>query len=590
MRFLVTGATGLIGRRLVIDRLERGDQVVVVSRDPGRAEQLFAAGVNPNVSVVAGEPGAPGPWQTVIDGCDVVVHLAGASIAHHRWTDEYKTLIQRSRVESTYQVVRAIREAEARPSVLISASTIGYYGETADELVSESAAPGTGFLADVAVAWEEQAMRAAEYGTRAICLRLGHVIDVRGGALGALAGGSPSAGRSYVSWIHWRDVIGIVDFLLAQPEAIGAYNATAPTAVPRRDLAKAVGKSSVVRAPSVTVRAAYSDCRVTPRRLVELGYQFLYEGIEEAVRAELDEAQSKGDATKQPVATTSSQRTPDERIALVAVDVDDTLLRSDGRLAEGVVKACRLASSGDCVVVLATSRPPRAVRSILEALDLVSPVIVYNGAAIWNPVDDKPQHHEPLDGELTRRIVRDARAESPDVLVGLELLDRWCTDRVDVELAAETGLVIEPDDIGPLEPHFKQPVTKLELAGSPEMLTPVLEMLKATYWRERDVAVFTPHARVIQVTHPLVDKGIALQRIANRMGVGKSQVMAIGASDNDLGMLEWAGFSVVVSNACPAALALADHVVPSNDEHGVARALHRFVLSPEQRSGTLGGA
>jgi Cof subfamily protein (haloacid dehalogenase superfamily) len=273
------------------------------------------------------------------------------------------------------------------------------------------------------------------------------------------------------------------------------------------------------------------------------------------------------------------RRSPEKPIKLLAIDIDGTLLRSDASLPQGVIQACRAAVRAGCVVVLATARPPRGTRTLLQALDITSPSINYNGAVIWNPVEDKPQYHEPLSGEIARQIVEEARTLYPDVMVAIEVLDHWHTDRVDERWLITDGQGARPDFLGPLDDVLSQPVTKVNLMGEPDMLRPILEAITERWWKPRQVSVFLTDPTLIQITHPLVDKGIALQRIARKMNLQREEVMAIGDASNDMGMIEWAGFGVAVANAYPAVREMADAVVPSNDELGVARAIQRFVLA-----------
>lgn len=164
MRLFITGATGLIGRRLVLDRLERGDQVTLLSRDAERARRLFAADANRNITVVAGNVAAPGDWQQGVAGCDAVIHLAGAGLADHRWTSAYKKTIVSSRIDSTHQIVSAIEALPParRPRILISGSAIGIYGDTGDRETDESSPPGLSgnWLVQICQQWEQQALRA----------------------------------------------------------------------------------------------------------------------------------------------------------------------------------------------------------------------------------------------------------------------------------------------------------------------------------------------------------------------------------------------------------------------------------------------
>jgi Cof subfamily protein (haloacid dehalogenase superfamily) len=264
-------------------------------------------------------------------------------------------------------------------------------------------------------------------------------------------------------------------------------------------------------------------------------------------------------------------------VKLVAVSVDGTLLRSDGRLPQSVVHACREAEGEGAVIVLATARPPRSTRSLLEALDLGGPTINYNGAVIWNPREREAQFHEPLEADLARQVIAAARGATDDILVGVEVLDRWFTDRVDPGVRTRSGQPLDPDAIGPLEQFLDGPVTQLNFFGPSARVEAVRRVVDEQFWRLRLVALFQPQRTLLQVTHPMVDKGIALQRVAKRLGIEQASVMAIGSAANDRGMIEWAGFAVAMANAESAVKRLARAEVPSNDENGVAIALQRFV-------------
>jgi len=621
MRLFITGATGLIGRRLVLDRLERGDHVVLLSRDAARTSKLFAAEANRYVTVVQGNPAAAGNWQQAVDGCDAVIHLAGAGIADRRWTASYKKEIVASRVESTHHVVDAIDFARRRPSVLIQGSAVGYYGDCGDRELDETAPAGNDFLAKLCVLWEAQAMRAESLGTRVVMLRTSVVLDDRGGPLSKMitpfkffVGGPLGSGKQFMPWIHWRDLIGLINLGLERGGLRGPLNAAAPNAVRNKEFAKALGaaldRPSGLPTPRVAIRVAMGEVakyimasqRVIPAKAIAEGYSFLHPQLDGALGALLTKKQVEGETLPSMVmmdagprlnagppifvnsngvanAADQSAAVPNAVIRLLAVDVDGTLLRSDGTLPQGVIQACRAAERVGCVIVLASARSPRGMRPIWQALDLTSPTINYNGAVIWNPTQEKAQYHESLPGELARQIIADARAMHSDVLVSLEILDRWFTDRLDHQWFGEEARTSEPDGVGPLDSFIAAPITKLNLVGEASKIEPIREMIRERYWRPRRVAVFLTDPRLLQITHPLVDKGIALQRIANRMGIARDEVMAIGDASNDMGMIEWAGFGVAVENAYPAVKQLADAIVPSNDELGVARAIQRFVLA-----------
>jgi len=628
MELFITGATGLIGRRLVLDRLERGDRVVVLSRNAERASRLFAADANPNVRAVEGDATQPGEWQRWVEGCDAVINLAGAGIADRRWTESYKRELRDSRVESTRNIVAAIDAAVAgnRPKTLLNASAVGFYGRTGDVETDESAsAPprGSDFLADLCVDWEAEASRAWEHGVRVVLLRTSMVLDDRGGPLPQMmtpfrwfVGGKLGNGRQFMPWIHYRDEVGLIDFALSNPKIEGPLNLAAPNPVRNREftrlLARAMGRPAIFRVPRLALRIALGEFagfllasqRVVPGKALAHGYQFVFPYLGEALESLIDAMDRRngdgGDGEppikhdSEALATQEIRRTghaadrtsgnphagadgapaterprreaPASRIRLCAIDVDGTLLRSDGRIAQSVIDACRAAARGGCVIVPATARPPRTMQSIIQSLGTTGPTINYNGALIWNPLDRVAQYHEAMDVDLVREIIDEARDLHPEVVVSVEILDRWFTD-------------LEPDFVGSLDAFLTQPVTKLMLLARDEGLTKVREMVRDRYWASRRIGVFTTDPHVIQIVHPMVDKGIALQRIARRMGATRDEVMAIGDGPNDAGMVEWAGFSIAVDNACDTVRSLADAVVPSNDEFGVARALQRFVLN-----------
>ncbi len=291
MKILITGATGLIGRRLVEDRLSRPDDLVVVSRSAQRARDVLGA----RVRLVEADPVTTGPWQRSLDGCDAVVHLAGASVADRRWSRAYKQEIVDSRIESTRRVVEAIASAGKRPGVLVCASAVGYYGDRGDEPLDESAAPGEDFLARLAVDWEAAARRAEAHGVRVVLLRTGIVLDDRGGALRGLVpafrmmlGGPVGSGRQYWPWIHWRDVIGMIALAIGDEALRGPINLAAPEPATCREFARALG--SVLHRPAFLpmpvwalrvvlgefARYVAASQRVIPAAALAHGYEFAH--------------------------------------------------------------------------------------------------------------------------------------------------------------------------------------------------------------------------------------------------------------------------------------------------------------------------
>jgi len=644
MHLFITGATGQIGRRLVLHRLEQGDRVTMLSRDGARASRLFAADANPNVTIVEGDAVDPhsNDWQRAIDGCDAVIHLVGENISARRWNAAFKQRLVTSRIDSTRRVVEAISAARQRPGTLISGSAIGYYGDHGDAIIDEETSPpppGSDFFADLCAEWEAQALQARAAGVRTVVIRTAFVLDDRGGGLAQMMrvfrwmiGGRIGSGRQYMSWIHHRDIVGLIGHALRDETLEGPVNGVAPNPVTNREFVRALGSAmhrpAWLPVPRLGLRAMLGEVarylaasqRVIPRVALNHGFHFLYPEIEDALRAiveddrrrrrgsviDVRESEHAGDGVNSAALSGRSSNgvlTPEQmfrssasaavpasparrarlerpaaKIKVLAIDVDGTMLSSDGRLPQGVIDACRAAARAGVAIVPATARPPRSMQSILQTLGTQGPTINYNGAVIWNPLERKAQFHEALEPALVREIIDSAREILEDVVVSVEILDKWFTDRVDAALHTETSRAFDPDYIGSLDSFLDQPVTKLMLLAEQSRLLPVLDMVREEFWSKRQVSIFVTDPHMIQIAHPMVDKGIALQRIAKKIGAAREEVMAVGDGPNDAGMVEWAGFSAAVENACDMVKDLADQVVPSNDDLGVAKAIQRFVL------------
>ena len=294
MKIGVTGATGFVGQRLVELAIGDGDEVVAFTRSSSST-----AGRLPSVdalSVREWDYGSGPPPAGTFAELDAVIHLAGENVAGGRWTAKRKQRIRDSRVNSTRHVVDGIEQESAsdRPA-LISASAIGFYGPRGDEDVTESDGAGNDFLADVCVAWEKEAQRAADLGVREARVRVGVVLGHGGGALVPLvrafklfAGGPMGNGRQWMSWVHLEDVARLFLHAARQSDVAGALNGTAPEPERNRDLARALGKAlrrpSFLPAPGFGLRlligefaeVLLSGQRVLPKRTVESGFTFGY--------------------------------------------------------------------------------------------------------------------------------------------------------------------------------------------------------------------------------------------------------------------------------------------------------------------------
>jgi uncharacterized protein (TIGR01777 family) len=299
VRVAVTGATGMIGRAVVRELLDRGDQVTVLSRDADSARAVSGGRV---AAVTWGDPKAEPAPTAALEGRDAVVHLLGEPVAQ-RWSEDAKREIRDSRVLGTRNLVDGLSRAEPRPGVLVSGSAIGYYGDRGDEPIDESAPPGGDFLARTVLEWEAEAARAEELGLRVAMTRTGVVLAPGGGALEKMlppfklgVGGPVAGGRQYVPWVHLDDVVGAIVFALDNDAARGRLNVTAPEPVTNRHLSKTLGRvlrrPAVAPVPGLAVRALYGEMamvvttgqRAVPAKLQELGYRFRRPDLEDALR------------------------------------------------------------------------------------------------------------------------------------------------------------------------------------------------------------------------------------------------------------------------------------------------------------------
>ena len=317
MKIAITGASGLIGSALVPHLRARGDEVIRLVRRPATTPD--EASWDPTAGTVDLDAHA---------GVEAVVHLAGA-VGDHRWSDDYKKLILDSRVNGTHTIVRAMTELNLPPRALIAGSAIGWYGDTGDHAVDESAPAGTGFLADVVRAWEAAAEPAITAGIRVVHARTGLVVSAPDSTMGPLisilkvavggtSGGSGGAfgplipsvrlnlagrlgpGTQYWSWISLRDEVNALTFLLDNDDISGPVNLTGPTPVTNAEVTEAlkqeIGRAWLPPIPTFAIKALLGEfsievlgsTRVLPSVLTEAGFSFQDTTVESAIRTALE--------------------------------------------------------------------------------------------------------------------------------------------------------------------------------------------------------------------------------------------------------------------------------------------------------------
>ena len=308
MKILVTGATGLVGTALVSVLARGGHTVCRLVRPQSNVGSGTKEGFDVAWNPERGELGGAGV------GPDAVVNLAGASVADGRWTAQRKALLRSSRIDTTRALVNALAKMNARPSVLVSASAIGYYGNRGEEMLTEESNAGTDFLAGLAREWEAEALKAEVLGIRVVLARFGIILAREGGALPKMmlpfrfgAGGKLGSGKQWMSWVTLEDVVGILRFAIEGGSSRGAVNATqvrgainivSPQPIQNAEftkiLAKAMHRPALFPAPAFALRLVLGEMadalllssqRAAPQGLETHGYRFLHSELPAALAA-----------------------------------------------------------------------------------------------------------------------------------------------------------------------------------------------------------------------------------------------------------------------------------------------------------------
>ncbi|MDH0746141.1 TIGR01777 family oxidoreductase [Pseudomonas sp. GD03842] len=294
MHILLTGGTGLIGRRLCRHWRDQGHQLTVLSRKPAEVPRLCGAGIRGvgHLDEVGDQP------------VDAVINLAGAPIADRPWTRKRKRLLWDSRITLTERLITWLERRQQKPAVLISGSAVGWYGDGGERDLDENSPPvSEDFASRLCIAWEETAQRAETLGIRVVLLRTGLVLSADGGMVQRLLppfklglGGPIGSGRQWMPWVHIDDQIAVIDFLLNHEEAQGPYNACAPAPVRNRDFAKTLGsilqRPAFMPMPAFALRLLMGELsilllggqRARPSRLMDAGYTFRFTDLHAALK------------------------------------------------------------------------------------------------------------------------------------------------------------------------------------------------------------------------------------------------------------------------------------------------------------------
>jgi len=298
MRVIITGGTGLIGRRLSSSLVQDGHEAIILSRNPSRAANLPTGARAERWDGRTAEG-----WGHLLDGADAVVNLAGENIGEWLWTAERKRRIVESRLNAGRAVVQAIEAASTKPRVLVQASGVGYYGDRGDEKLNEDSSPGSDWLARLAIDWEASTSAVESLGVRRAIIRSGGVLTQEGGVLSKMlipfklfVGGPLGNGKQWLPWIHIADEIGAIRFLLENEAASGPFNLVAPQPLTNaafgRELARTIRRPYYMPAPAFAIRAMLGEMssiilegqHALPEKLLHLGYRFRFPDAGSALR------------------------------------------------------------------------------------------------------------------------------------------------------------------------------------------------------------------------------------------------------------------------------------------------------------------
>jgi uncharacterized protein (TIGR01777 family) len=300
MKVAVTGATGFIGRHLTESLIERGDEVLALTRNPQRAAKVLP----PQALTVPWRPGDPEGPVIDLGDCDAVVNLAGENLSAGRWTRRRREALLQSRLDGIRSIAEALHGLSGKPVTLIQASAVGFYGPRGDETLSEASVAGNGYLSEIAERCENHASLLAGAAVRVVSIRTGIVLGREAGLLPLLFtplrlgfGGFPGHGDQWISWIHVEDEVRAISHLLGHGDLNGPFNLCAPEPLPMRDFVRLGGKllhrpvwfplpASLLRIifGEMADEALLTGQRVLPSKLMEAGFVFSYPTAESAMR------------------------------------------------------------------------------------------------------------------------------------------------------------------------------------------------------------------------------------------------------------------------------------------------------------------
>ena len=298
-KIVIAGGSGFLGNTLVRDLGHKEYDIVVLSRNPDKAVKILPEGV----TCVKWDAMSGDGWYEQIKGADVIINLTGENVGSGYWTEKKKQRILSSRINSVNAIVDALEKSGEKVKLIIQISGISYYGTRGDEVLTESAESGGGFLAGVTIEWEKSAEKLQPYTSRLVILRTSPVLGEEDGLAAKVAlpfrlflGGYPGDGRQWLPWIHLEDLIGCINFMLTNADASGVYNLTSPNPLQAKDffgsIAKALNRPCWLRVPATPLKLLLGDMardmflssqRAAPEHLISDGFKFKYPDLDAAL-------------------------------------------------------------------------------------------------------------------------------------------------------------------------------------------------------------------------------------------------------------------------------------------------------------------
>ncbi len=297
-RIVITGATGLIGRKVCRQLSEKGHKLVVFTRSPYKARNI----INSSAEFVEWDYKNIDSWKDHLCAADSIIHLAGESVMGGRWTDEHKKRVYNSRIKSTNAIVDAISRCNVKPESFVCASAVGFYDDSIDKVFDENAEQGKGFLAKVTADWEKAAAAVEEFGVRRVSIRIGIVLDQNGGALEKMItpfrffiGGPLGSGKQWFPWIHIQDIANLFVHSIENENVRGPLNGVSPGIVTMKEFSQTLGKvmnrPALFKVPEFMLKIILGEAassvtrgsKLIPNKTLESGFNFVFNDAEDAL-------------------------------------------------------------------------------------------------------------------------------------------------------------------------------------------------------------------------------------------------------------------------------------------------------------------